>query len=363
MSNAEITITVQDLSTVRAETADGKFEKGALQLTRTSRDVIAVFDDLLVQDKINHSRHMQVFGTVLYETLLNDKVRSLFEEAYRDAREAKQRLRVQLSFDPPAAELARLPWEFLYYRVEDAGISFATDVDLVLSRFIPMRRARAASLTPAAGPLRVLIATAHPTNLGPVVPYPVIEASEALAENIPVQISELDQPTIDSFLEALDKYKPHVMHYMGHGQFKRDQERGEIAMLDEDGVSVKWVPDTVFGEFFRQTRATPSLVVLHLCEGGVVDATANFAGLAGQLVLIGVQAVVAMQYPITNQAAISFSRAFYRELVKGMPVDDAVQIARYRITTEDLRAWDSRVFGTPVLYMRSRDGIIAPSAA
>src|SRR5205823_2530038 len=97
-----------------------------------------------------------------------------------------------------------------------------------------------------------------------------------------------------------------------------------------------------------------------LCEGGAVDFDANYAGLAPQLVRAGIQAVVAMQYPISNNAAIIFSRAFYRAMAKGEPVDIAVQTGRYRITTSISKAYDSRVFGIPVLYMRSRDGVIQP---
>jgi hypothetical protein len=67
-----------------------------------------------------------------------------------------------------------------------------------------------------------------------------------------------------------------------------------------------------------------------------------------------------MQYPISNLAAIAFSKAFYESLGKGEAIDDAVQKGRFRITTRVAGAMNSRVFGTPVLYMRSRDGILLP---
>src|SRR6266571_5940644 len=109
--------------------------------------------------------------------------------------------------------------------------------------------------------------------------------------------------------------------------------KGEIALLDIDETSVRWVRDREFTEFFIQMHSVPHLAFLHLCEGGVIDFNANFAGLAPQLVRAGIQAVVAMQHPISNNAAIIFSRVFYRELSKGAPIDTAVQDGRWRITT------------------------------
>jgi uncharacterized membrane protein HdeD (DUF308 family) len=61
--------------------------------------------------------------------------------------------------------------------------------------------------------------------------------------------------------------------------------------------------------------------------------------------------VVAMQYQITDHAAIEFSRAFYESLADGLPVDTAVTEARVSVSMDSMLEW-----GTPVLYMRSPDG-------
>ena len=62
-----------------------------------------------------------------------------------------------------------------------------------------------------------------------------------------------------------------------------------------------------------------------------------------------------MQYEITDPAAIELSRAFYEALADGMPVDAAVSEARKAISlgVENTVEW-----GTPVLYMRSLDGVL-----
>ena len=53
-----------------------------------------------------------------------------------------------------------------------------------------------------------------------------------------------------------------------------------------------------------------------------------FSSTAAALVRLGSPAVVAMQYEITDRAAIEFSRYFYNSIAAGTPVDAAVARAR-----------------------------------
>jgi CHAT domain-containing protein len=169
-------------------------------------------------------------------------------------------------------------------------------------------------------------------------------------------------PTIDDLEEALKAHKPHILHFMGHGDYDHAAEQGRIALVDDDGGS-RWVPDRLFVEILQHSRAIPRLVVLHSCDGGRVEYSANFAGMAPQLIRNGVQCVVAMQYAVTNRVAIDFSTAFYRHLSAGSPVDEAVQEGRWRITRpRNTNVDDPRLLGVPVIYLYSRDAIIKPGA-
>jgi chorismate mutase len=67
----------------------------------------------------------------------------------------------------------------------------------------------------------------------------------------------------------------------------------------------------------------------------------------------GIPAVVAMQYEITDRAAIEFSRSFYDAVADRLPIDAAVAEARTAVKMGSALEW-----GTPVLYMRSEDGLI-----
>ena len=98
------------------------------------------------------------------------------------------------------------------------------------------------------------------------------------------------------------------------------------------------------------------LAVLNACEGALSAADDPFAGVAQSLVQGGLPAVVAMQFEITDRAAIVFAHEFYRALSDGYPVDAAVTEARKVLLTESRGT--GLEWGTPVLYMRAPDGRI-----
>ncbi len=64
-----------------------------------------------------------------------------------------------------------------------------------------------------------------------------------------------------------------------------------------------------------------------------------------------VPAVLAMQFPISDPAAIALSREFYSALADGYPIDAALSEAR----KADQEAGGPLEWGTPVLFSRSDD--------
>ncbi len=69
-------------------------------------------------------------------------------------------------------------------------------------------------------------------------------------------------------------------------------------------------------------------------NGALAGATSgrsnSFAGVAQQLVQQGVPAVLAMQFPVSDKAAIALSQDFYRSLSDGLPADAAVPLRLVR---------------------------------
>ena len=66
-----------------------------------------------------------------------------------------------------------------------------------------------------------------------------------------------------------------------------------------------------------------------------------FSSVAPALLMAGVPAVVAMQFPIFDDSAIAFSKAFYQRLAAGELVETAVAEGRLAIynNSRDLFDW------------------------
>ena len=91
------------------------------------------------------------------------------------------------------------------------------------------------------------------------------------------------------------------------------------------------------------------LVVLNSCEGARTTLTDPYAGVATTLVQLGVPAVVAMQFEISDRAAIVFAEELYANLIgRRDPIDASVAEARKAIYSDvDRVEW-----ATPVLFVR-----------
>ena len=101
----------------------------------------------------------------------------------------------------------------------------------------------------------------------------------------------------------------------------------------------------------RQTVAAlwHQCVILNACE----SARGIWAGLAPTLVRADIPAVVAMQWPIEDRAAITFAKSFYRTLAAGRAIDECVSEGRVAIDTASPH---SIMWAAPVLFIRSLDG-------
>jgi hypothetical protein len=168
-----------------------------------------------------------------------------------------------------------------------------------------------------------------------------------------LEIEWLDHVTPALLRRTLDSNLGlHILHYIGHGEVS---ERGGYLALEADAESSSRSVDgrrlTAMVRDCQQMR----LVTLNTCRGARSKAKDPFASVAMALSRTRVPAVVAMQHEIRDNAAITFSRAFYGRLATGWSVYEAMSEARKALYI-DLGA-DVEWF-IPVLYSRSPDGII-----
>ncbi|MCH9662200.1 MAG: CHAT domain-containing protein [Gammaproteobacteria bacterium] len=286
-------------------------------------------------------------GDYLFGELFVGEIATLYRSSLNMARAQERRLRVQLRIEPP--ELSALPWEYLYDAAEDAFL--ATSPETALVRFVSLRLpVRPSQITL---PLRVLMVISQPHDLPPLdVAHEKEILEEALAERIAqgklaLQIEE--HASVANISQALRSFQPHVFHFVGHGEFWDD--RATIVLEDAD-ENAHFVDERAFRELFAGCKET-RLAVLNACQTATTSSSQPLAGLAPRLLQRRLSAVVAMQYPVSDQNALIFAREFYRSLAQGSGVDAAVAEARKGIFMEDSERPE---WGAPVLFLRAKDG-------
>lgn len=355
----DVVVTTASDGTVEALRRDNfAVARGRLRLDGLELQVVRLFERWLSERGRSWRRdELTVFGSLLHRALLQDVWSFVTEQL--SALAQGQRLRLQLVFPSDrASHLATIPWEYLYAPAVEgtSGYFLGTDPRMVLSRYMPSWSGIRSQQVQSA-PVRMLVVVSQPDDarLGDVLAGPVVDAVSALPATLPVSVDVLEDPTLDSLEATLTHVRPHVLHFMGHGRYLPELEEGQLALLD-DRRGALWLSDRDLAELMRHTGAMPRLVLLHSCDGAKTDYQADFAGLAPQLVRAGVQCVVAMQYPVTNRAAIAFSTAFYRQVSAGHEVDAAVQEGRWRMAGLSAAAREPQLIGVPVVYLASSDG-------
>jgi len=291
------------------------------------------------------------FGRDLFDALIHGDVRSRFDASMAEARRQGKPLRVNLRFDSPA--LAALPWEFLFDTRRSEYLVLSSNTPL--ARYIELPEAvRPLAVT---GPLRVLGMIASPSDLPELdvqrEKLRIQEATADLQARGLLEISWLEPATWRTLQQALRREKWHIFHFVGHGGFDANTDEGLVAFVDDAGAAYR-LPATELARLLGDHDPL-RLAVLNACEGARGSDHDLFSSTAATLVRRGTPAVVAMQYEITDRAAIEFSRSFYEAVADGLPVDLAMADARKAVS---LAINNTLEWGTPVLFMRSGDGML-----
>lgn len=285
-----------------------------------------------------HSAEMEAareLGGRLFEAVVGAELRACFlrsslDEMYRqEGTGLRLKLRLQ---DVP--ELADLPWEFLFDPSLDRFLSQSNQTPIV--RYIEMPE-RIRPLTVNL-PLQVLVMISSPTDhirLDVDRERSILqEALGHLSKKGKVQIEWLEKATLPALQRCLRSGEYHVFHFIGHGGFDKKAEEGVLVLEDEQGRGWQAGAHRI-GTLLHDHRSL-RLAVLNSCEGARNSRTDPFAGIATTLKRQGVPAVVAMQFEITDDAAITFASEFYAALAEGFPVDSALAEARKAIYSRSL---------------------------
>lgn len=291
------------------------------------------------------------FGTKLFSTIFKEGLMQCWHSSLDEVGRRGAGLRVRLRLrDVP--ELMDLPWEYLYN--PDVNRFLALSVESPIIRFIDLPEAiRPLKIT---SPVRILIVISSPKNYAQLDLQQEVEkirnALGDLVKRKQIEIDFLQHPTQPSLLQKLRHGGYHILHFVGHGGYDARAQDG-VLILEDEAANGHPVSGNRLGMLLHDEK-TLRLVVLNACEGARTSASDPFAGVAQALIQQGIPAVIAMQFEITDQAAIAFSQSFYTTLAEGVPVDASLTEARKAIFAEG----NDVEWGTPVLYLRAADGKI-----
>jgi hypothetical protein len=291
------------------------------------------------------------FGRLLFDALMRDDVRSLYDRSQQQATEQERGLRLQLRIQAP--ELAALPWEFLFDERNGEYVCLSRNTPVIRAQ----ERMQPALPLTVKPPLRILCMVVSPRDREQLdvarEKQRIEEATKTLQAQGRVELVWLDGQTKDDLQQAMWRGPWHVFHFVGHGGFDQNLGEGLIVLADAEGRS-DMLTATDLSRLLGDQRSL-RLVLLNACEGARGDVRDVFSSTAMILSRRGIPAVLAMQYAITDRAAVEFARVFYRALTYGMPVDEATAEARKAVS---LAVTNSFEWGTPVLFMNATGGAL-----
>jgi len=292
----------------------------------------------------------KTFGDQLFRALFDGPLGVSLRRSIDLAQAEGAGLRIRLRVDD-APELAALPWEYLFDAANNRFVVLSGATPIVRYLALPLA-AEALHVPP---PLRLLVMIANADDLG--LPLNVAEertrlqsALQDLLAQGALAITWLEQATLRELQHTLRGQEYHLFHFIGHGWFDSASQRHGLIVKDEQGQSAQ--VETARIAAILHNHPSLRLAFLNACEGARFAEDQPLAGVAQQLVQQGLPAVIAMQFPISDRAAITLAHEFYGALADRYPVDAALTEARTAIFSQNsVMEW-----GTPVLFMRAPDG-------
>jgi TPR repeat protein len=291
------------------------------------------------------------FGASLFQATFKGELLGRFRASADRTRVSGRGLRLRLRLKSVPA-LAELPWEFLYDIEQDHFL--ATSAMTPVVRFLDLSQ-RVSPLRVRL-PLQILVVISGPRNLGRLKADDewdrVKHSLRSLESAGLVKLERLPTATFSELRRRARGVPFHVLHFIGHGGFDKNAGDGVLHFEDSMGMSDP-IPGNLLGNILRD-HSSLRLAVLNACEGGRQTREDPFSGVAQSLCQQLLPAVIAMQFEISDDAAKTFAEEFYAAIADRLPIDAAVSESRKALFGGRF----GQEWATPVLYMRSSDGLL-----
>lgn len=249
----------------------------------------------------------------------------------------------QAEANEAATLLLALPWELLH---DDRGFLFQGARGVRVRRSLPNRHPQPALATQP--PIRVLLVSPRPEDDSAayldhrVSARPVVEALSRLGPLAEFKI--LEAPTFPALQQELDRAQAapyHVIHFDGHGVYDPETESGALCFEDptDSAKTEHRRSQNITADQIAQVihnRRVP-LFFLEACQTAKPGESPN-TSVAGRLLESGVASVAAMSHSVLVETARRFVTAFYRDLLSGKRVGQAMLAAQKALKSDTFRA-------------------------
>jgi hypothetical protein len=292
-------------------------------------------------------------GQALFRVVFARSIGQSYAECRKASAQLGRGLRIRLHLDR-GGYLGGFPWELLHDGQQFLSLSGETPIVRCIEGIGSARQ------LPAAPPLRILVTISSPRSF----PLLDVEAERerlvaAIAPLVMLGLVKIDvapdgsMNTLRRMLRSADEIgRPYqVWHFIGHGRYDEQTTRGDLVMSGE-GNQPQYAGGWELGPLFKAHRDL-RFACLNACKGARWEAGIPVSGAATSLIEAGVPAVTAMQFVISDAAAIAFAEELYGALADGAALEDAVAEARRGIFFQP----NPTEWITPVLFVPWRDGV------
>ena len=285
---------------------------------------------------------VEELGESLFDCLFSGDIAQRYRSSLAIARSQDVGLRLRLGFSD-APTLIDIPWELLFDSDNNDYLGLSTETPIIRK----LDLASLPRLRQVEECLQVLVMISSPKGHAPLDVESewerIRQATETLQKSKRIVLTRIE-PSLLALQRQLRKGEFHIFHYIGHGGFSRLDNDGVLVLEDREQKG-----DLVSGQqlgTILNNHSSLQLAFLNSCHGGRTSVADPFAGVGQALLQKRVPAVIAMQFEITDEAAIIFSEEFYSALVDGYSIETAVAEARKMI----FASGNKLEWATPVLY-------------
>lgn len=270
------------------------------------------------------------FGVKLFNFIFQGSIRDLFREL------SSQDKILRLTISTPIPELAVLPWELMCDIKSGFApqfLCFQPQIRFCRALHLFDRSKFQARKQLGNGKVKLLLVTANPilTNYLDVgteerlIQFVIDEAPKL--ENIELDI--LHNASVNSLREKLLKFRPHILHFSGHGGYRDDEDLGYIVLADKNNPQQPEEVNSYRFSAIIQEAGSVQLAFLSTCRGSAGDDKSAFSGVAQLLHANGVNGVAALSFAVQDRTGHAILANFYRYLLRyGLTVEES--IARVR---------------------------------